>query len=168
MKKNTTGFTIVELLITIVVIAILASISIVAYNGIQARAKDARRAQDMANIKKALLAYDAMHGGVVHVRSVPWYNPHADAGGGWDKSTDAEWLTFLRAGFGNMPVDPVNRLGSGNGDPARSAMGHQVYFYYCYNVGEHATTWTSPTVRLGYHKTNGDRVYVDFSVTSCL
>ena len=37
-KKN--GFTIVELLIVIVVIAILAAISIVAYNGIQQRARN--------------------------------------------------------------------------------------------------------------------------------
>ncbi|HEY0965387.1 MAG TPA: prepilin-type N-terminal cleavage/methylation domain-containing protein [Candidatus Saccharimonadales bacterium] len=39
MKKAQAGFTIVELLIVIIVIAILASISIVAYNGIQSRAE---------------------------------------------------------------------------------------------------------------------------------
>lgn len=38
-NKNTAGFTIVELLIVVVVIAILAAITIVAYNGIQNRAK---------------------------------------------------------------------------------------------------------------------------------
>jgi prepilin-type N-terminal cleavage/methylation domain-containing protein len=39
MRKITSGFTIVEMLIVIVVIAILEAITIVAYNGIQQRAK---------------------------------------------------------------------------------------------------------------------------------
>lgn len=40
--KDQKGFTIVELLIVIVVIGILAAITIVAYNGIQNRAKDTK------------------------------------------------------------------------------------------------------------------------------
>lgn len=48
------GFTIVELLIVIVIIAILAAITIVAYNGIQQRARDAQRKSDLAAIGKAL------------------------------------------------------------------------------------------------------------------
>lgn len=43
MRKSTSGFTIVELLIVIVVIAVLAAITIVAYNGIQQRAKNSSR-----------------------------------------------------------------------------------------------------------------------------
>jgi len=55
---NSSGFTIVELLIVIVVIAILAAISIVAYNGIQARAHDSVVENDLqAFAKKAQLFY---------------------------------------------------------------------------------------------------------------
>jgi len=61
-KKSTSGFTIVELLIVIVVIAILAAISIVAYNGIQKRATITRTTSDLNMINKAILTYHAEHG----------------------------------------------------------------------------------------------------------
>ncbi len=48
------GFTIVELLIVIVVIAILAAISVVAYTGIQDRANDATVEADIAAIRKKM------------------------------------------------------------------------------------------------------------------
>jgi len=56
------GFTIVELLIVIVVIAILAAISIVAYNGIQSRARDAGRIQKVKDIAKAIELYKIDNG----------------------------------------------------------------------------------------------------------
>ena len=57
LRDKQQGFTIVELLIVIVVIGVLAAISIVAYNGVTAKARDAQRAQDMKIIAKALEMY---------------------------------------------------------------------------------------------------------------
>lgn len=62
MSENRHGFTIVELLIVIVVIAVLATISIVAYNGMQQRADTATRQSEMMAWKKAFLAYKASSG----------------------------------------------------------------------------------------------------------
>lgn len=56
------GFTIVELLIVIVVIAILASISLVAYNGIQQRAMETRVQADLTNATKQLQLYAVQKG----------------------------------------------------------------------------------------------------------
>lgn len=49
-RRASHGFTIVELLIVIVVIAILAAISIVAYNGIQERANSSAVQSDLRNL----------------------------------------------------------------------------------------------------------------------
>ena len=54
MNKKAQGFTIVELLIVIVVIAILAAISVAAYTNIQERAKTSRRNSEMAQLLKAI------------------------------------------------------------------------------------------------------------------
>ena len=56
------GFTIVELLIVIVVIAILAAITIVAFNGIQTRAFNSRVQSDIKNVQKLVEAYNALNG----------------------------------------------------------------------------------------------------------
>ena len=55
--SNNRGFTIVELLIVIVVIAILAAISVVAYNGIQSRAT---QTANFAAIRNYLQAFQLM------------------------------------------------------------------------------------------------------------
>ncbi len=57
-QKNSSGFTIVELLIVIVVIAILAAISVVAYTGIQNRANDAAVQTDVKNLAQKIQLWE--------------------------------------------------------------------------------------------------------------
>ncbi len=59
------GFTIVELLIVIVVIAILAAITIVAYNGIQNRAKNTQVVSAVNSYVKSIRAYYATNNNTV-------------------------------------------------------------------------------------------------------
>lgn len=56
------GFTIVELLIVIVVIGILAAITIVAFSGVQERARYAVMQSDIRNINNAIIAFQADNG----------------------------------------------------------------------------------------------------------
>lgn len=70
-KRNTSaqGFTIVELLIVIVVIAILAAISVVAYTGIQDRARTSAHRAAASQVERAIGAYAIQNGGDVAISS---------------------------------------------------------------------------------------------------
>ena len=56
------AFTIVELLIVVVIIAILATITVVAYSGIQSRARNTARSQELVQWQKLFLLYKAANG----------------------------------------------------------------------------------------------------------
>ena len=62
MNRKAHGFTIVELLIVIVVIAILAAITIAAYTNIQDRANDAVAQQNLRDAMNKLRVYEAAKG----------------------------------------------------------------------------------------------------------
>ena len=62
MRLNKSGFTIVELLIVIVIIAMLAVITVVAYSGIKERARDSTGKSDLAQIAKLYSTYSVDHG----------------------------------------------------------------------------------------------------------
>jgi prepilin-type N-terminal cleavage/methylation domain-containing protein len=62
MKKTTSGFTIVELLVVIVVIGVLAAIVIVAYNGIQQRAENSKNIAGVNQIINLMKLYKATNG----------------------------------------------------------------------------------------------------------
>lgn len=61
-NKRSTGFTIVELLIVIVIIGILAAITIVAYNGIQERARASSVSSALSQAARKVGAYNAENG----------------------------------------------------------------------------------------------------------
>lgn len=62
MNKTSSGFTIVELLIVIVIIALLAAISIVAYTGVTARADFSKAQSDIRNLDGLVKQYYALNG----------------------------------------------------------------------------------------------------------
>lgn len=62
-KQTSSGFTIVELLIVIVVIGILASLVIVTFQGIQAKGRDAERQTDIKAVYGHIEAFYTQTGG---------------------------------------------------------------------------------------------------------
>lgn len=124
MKKQ--GFTIVELLIVIVVIAILAAITIVAYNGIQQRARNAQRIAAAQQWQKLVKLYT-----VQNATYPVGAGGHYCLGSGyvtnWDANPDEDCLyqtsikhtnTAINTAFAtigslpNYPVDPVDSKGA--------------------------------------------------------
>lgn len=100
------GFTIVELLIVIVVIAILAAITIVAFSGIQQRARDSQRKSDIATITKALEVYYLDNG------KYPVSSGSTTVNASWSTSNDASWNNLKNAlvpkYISSLPSDPTN------------------------------------------------------------
>src|SRR5665647_1797967 len=108
VKTKQHGFTIVELLIVIVVIGILAAITIVAYSGIQTRARDAIRKEDVTTITKAMELYYVDNG------SYPPTSCTLGAGckinSGWNSTADASWSNLeaylVPKYISKLPQDP--------------------------------------------------------------
>ena len=127
------GFTIVELLIVIVVIAILAAISIVAYNGSQERSINSRRLSDVRTIEKALELYKTQIGSYPTAQS--------NTTGGWERSSinPGNFIQALKTQkiIDTVPVDPVNSAPNGSTGAENTFTG---YAYYSYPAGYYGCT----------------------------
>lgn len=109
--KKQQGFTIVELLIVIVVIGVLAAITIVAYNGIQGRARDSQRISDVRSIQKALEIYKTQKGSYPPSTATTTAICASHTNGySYSDATDGSWLSALIADgtVGKVPVSPGN------------------------------------------------------------
>ncbi len=111
MQKSKSGFTIIELLVVVSVIAILVGITMLAYSGVQAKSRDSRRKTDIANIIKALEVYyddNGQYPGASGTNSS--INPL------WYTSDTTSWTTTFNTVMGSaidkMPVDPTNSAGA--------------------------------------------------------
>lgn len=140
------GFTIVELLIVIVVIAILAAITIVAFNGVQARANDSRMRSSMNQLEKAIRNWATMTG---ELPKGGWSstvgvsgNNCVDGTGGWifsgayACSLEDVLLTQKLIPSGFTRSLPPNKSYGSNTDGALSVM-----FYPCGGGGKYALYW---------------------------
>ena len=72
MMNRQNGFTIVELLIVIVIIAILAAITVVAYNGIQDRSRTSKIQGDLRNLHQAIQMARTQSNSVLGVVTGNW------------------------------------------------------------------------------------------------
>jgi prepilin-type N-terminal cleavage/methylation domain-containing protein len=75
MHKHNKGFTLVELLIVIVVIAILAAITVVVYNGLSSRAQDASVISNLNSAHKKLTLYYQENGTYPEANECPNPSP---------------------------------------------------------------------------------------------
>jgi len=135
-KKSQTGFTIVELLIVVVVIAILAAITIVSYNGIQNRANDASVQADLRSNGQAIEQYYVLNNTypstVTHLRDSVKLKINKDA-----VSTVFENSAIYCSADGKFSLALLSKSGKG--------------YYYSHNSGgvkEFPSVWSNSSTVL--------------------
>lgn len=102
------GFTIVELLIVIVVVAVLAAISVVAYNGIQTRSKNVAKVATVQGAVKLIRLYHAELGTYPHSQATGDFCVTVDSlctnyAGAVNPSNNAPLISEL-SGYGTLPA----------------------------------------------------------------
>lgn len=131
LRTRNKGFTIVELLIVIVVIAILAAITIVAYTGIQERAKNTQMVSVVEAYTKGLKAYLVQNNDTMPVSSTACFNGNA-CWGGVTASTSQTLLAAMGTVMGTLPSipSPYAMLIVPNGTTADSVNGGNYTGHY--------------------------------------
>lgn len=148
-KISSGGFTLIELLVVVSIIGLLASIVLVSLEKSRARARDARRIQDIREIEKALWLYYADHGTFPDETG-------AQRLAGWEVSVYPDFLEFLKPYMSEVPVDPINELASPmdmfyEPRPEDGAFFYNYYFYNFPNAGaRYGCPWKGSFAVLGF------------------
>jgi type II secretory pathway pseudopilin PulG len=129
LTRRTAAFTIVELLVIIGVIGVLSTVGLVAYNGVQARARDTTRMSDLDRVADALAVYESENA------------TYLEAGSGCGANGNGQgWLTYEGGAYvksitnclkdaGYLP-DTVKDPSGGNGT-STPASGYAYMKYHC-------------------------------------
>ena len=164
LAEKKKGFTLIELLVVIAIIGILAGIVLVSLGSARAKARDAKRVEEMHSILLAINLYYDQYGclPVTSGSSCAGAGSYSEASAsGWDYSSQGGFMTFLKtAGFiSNVPVDPINNM-TGHESPA----GTYSFRYFCYSYGPQLGYWRESDGAymyvLGNSTTGGDNSYV--------
>lgn len=134
MKRTvTTGFTLMELLIAISIVAILMAIGIVSYGTINKQSRDAKRKSDIEQIRSALEMYRTDNG----------YYPNAGGGSFVDVSTG---LSALVSGgyIAALPADPKPSSMVYEYKATNLSSDDNNYYGYCLSALLESETPTSP------------------------
>jgi len=99
MSKNTKGFTLIEMLIVITIIALLASLILVGMGGARAKARDARRIADLHNLQNALELYYAKF----------YFYPESQTS--WESFSAILTDPQIGIGVSSIPKDPLTNVG---------------------------------------------------------
>ena len=125
------GFSLIEVVVVMLVLATLAGVVLPRVSGYQAKARDARRMQDLRVVQDAIEQYQLDKGVYPAAKKNGSY-------GGWDVSHDGDFIpTLVDEGYLAGPVD----------DPISSGTYH--FRYYVYNKGSYGCAGTGPFYVLG-------------------
>lgn len=94
-SQRARGFTLIEIMVVVAIIAVLATIVIVAYQGFGERSRDSQRTSDVSQIKIALDKYYADN------------SQYPDACGGTEDCPVTALATPLSQYLKQMPSDPI-------------------------------------------------------------
>lgn len=166
MKRKHFGFTIVELMVVIVILAILATISIVSYNNVIEKSRQAKRENDMQQLVNAIKAARGITGKTLgEITQDYWsigrctsatYNPSGTEPRDLPK-THACWVQY----YSNL--DKISQASGVDLKPLRSGDGRGNPYMWDENEGEGGNKCRTDS-KINYFTGNGVAIQGGFEI----